>query len=192
LYEALLGENYRIDLVGGERDGEGVGGFDPDHEAHLDWTAAELAWGRNPDGSEGVFAWLEAEPADLVLVHAGSYGLTSSVDQVSAMLDEIDRWEASANGNPVTVVVARIIDREPSDQNISLFNTNLEAMILERASNPAHPSYPDDVLVADLHGALSYPQDLSDDMHPSTQGYGKMAETWKKALTDNALLVKCP
>jgi hypothetical protein len=29
-------------------------------------------------------------------------------------------------------------------------------------------------------------------MHPSAQGYAKMAETWKKALTDNALLMQCP
>ena len=192
LYEALSAAGYAVDLVGTQRAGAEIVDFDADHEAHLDWTAAEMAYGRLSDGSDGIFAWLEANPADVVLLHAGSYGFSTSPAQMAAILDEIDRWEASANGNPVTVLLARIIDQNPSNPDITVYNTNVAAVVLERTNNPAHPAYPDAVIMVDQHSALAYPEDLADALHPDASGYGKMAELWRNTLLQQQLLDKCP
>ncbi|MCP4407848.1 MAG: tandem-95 repeat protein [Gammaproteobacteria bacterium] len=191
LYDALLEENYPLELVGSQRSGTAMLGFDVDHEGHLDWSAAELAYGRVADGSDGVFAWLETNPADIVLLHAGAYGLTGSADQLGSLLDEIDRWERSANGNPVTVVVAQIIDQTPLNIQVQGYNQSLRTLVDDRVGNPEHAAYPDDIIVVDQYSALSYPDDLADAVHPSAAGYDKMAQAWKAALMDNNLLQRC-
>jgi lysophospholipase L1-like esterase len=170
-------------------------GFDLDHEGHLDWSAEELAYGRIADGSDGIYAWLEDNPSDLVLLHAGSYGLMSSADQIGAILDEINRWEASANGNPVTVMVARIIDQWPLNPDVQAFNEALQALVEDRINNPDNVAYPDKLIMVDLHAALTYPADLNDALHPNALGYDKMAQIWLQALTggiNNDLLQRCP
>ncbi|MCP4407847.1 MAG: hypothetical protein GY807_08800 [Gammaproteobacteria bacterium] len=191
LYDALLAENYPIELVGSQGSGTAMLGFDVNHEGHPDWSAAELAYGRIADGSDGVFAWLERNPADIVLLHAGAYGLTGSVDQLGSLLDEIDRWERSANGNPVTVIVAQIIDQTPLNVQVQDYNQNLRTMVDDRVGNPEHAAYPDDIIVVDQYSALNYPDDLADPMHPGVSGYDKMAQVWKAALMDNNLLQRC-
>jgi hypothetical protein len=192
LAEALTTADYRFDFVGSQRPGAGVTGFDAKAEAHVDWSALELAFGRALDGSDGIYAWLQANPSDVVLLHIGSRGLSPS--DVEPILDEIDRWETSAQGNPVTIIVAQIIDQVPANPAITLFNADLQALVQDRIGNPDHPAYPDRVVIVDQQAALRYPEDLSDDQYPNTSGYVKMGEVWLEALTgvESSLLPKCP
>ncbi|MEN8129958.1 MAG: Ig-like domain-containing protein [Pseudomonadota bacterium] len=192
LAEALTAAGYRFDLVGSQHPGVGVAAFDAEAEAHVDWSALELAYGRVLDGSDGIYAWLQANPSDIVLLHTGSRGLNPS--DVESILDEIDRWETSAQGNPVTVIVARIIDQVPVNPAVSLFNTNLEALVQNRVGNPDHPGYPDRLVMVDQQAALSYPEDLSDGQYPNAAGYANMAEVWLEALTGGQSnpLPRCP
>jgi hypothetical protein len=189
LFDALREDGYQVDLVGGLRDGVAFPGFDPDHEGHPGWTAGEVAFGRLSDGTDGVYAWLQAHPADIVLLHMGTASFDTSAAQVAAILDEIDRWESSALGNPVTVLVARIIARDPVDPGIAVLNEGLEALVQDRIQYPVHP---DALIWVDLHGALSYPQDLFDGVHPTGAGYAKMATRWRDALASHRLLDRCP
>ena len=46
------------------------------------------------------------------------------------------------------------------------------------------------MVVVDMESALSYPDDLADDVHPDDTGYGKMAVVWFGAL--EALLIPVP
>lgn len=187
LAAALTAAGYRFDLVGSQHIGAGLAGFDADAEAHADWSALELAYGRVLDGSDGIYGWLQANPADIVLLHAGSRELNAS--DVGLILDEIDRWEAGAQGNPVTVIVARIIDQQPANPVVSLFNADLDALVRNRVSNLASP---DRLVQADQHSALNYSEDLSDGYYPNAGGYTKMAEVWFVSLIENQLVYKCP
>ena len=54
-------------------------------------------------------------PADVILLHIGTNGLSSDPTQVEEILDNIDIWEAA--NHPVWVVRARIINR-PSDSSL--------------------------------------------------------------------------
>ena len=68
--DALVDAQYSVDFVGSSSVGSNIAGFDADAEVHHDWTLDELAWGRA--GAGGIYSWLEDNPADVLLVHAGS------------------------------------------------------------------------------------------------------------------------
>jgi hypothetical protein len=192
LFDTLTGSGFKLDFIGTQKAGFGVVDFDADNETHSDWSASEIAFGRLLNGSDGIFAWLEINPADIILLHIGTYGLMSSADQVRLILDEIDRWEISANGNSVTVLLAQIIDQNPINPEVTAFNNSMAEMVRDRTSNPADPAFPDKLILVDQHTALSYPADLADTIHPTEVGYGKMAEVWRDALLTQGLLEKCP
>jgi len=189
LYESLTGSGYSFDFVGSRQAGSlalsPLG--DDDHQGHGGWSAFDIAWGRDMDGSDGVFAWLEQNPADFILLHIGTNDLANTNEyNVAEILDEIDRWEDSANGNPVTVILARIIDWVPKNPEVDIFNNAVEAMVKSRTN--------DNIIIVDQQtdAGLDYTigADMSDWLHPNSSGYSKMAEVWFNALA--RLLDKCP
>ena len=188
LHNQLVKSSYMIDFVGSRQSGSVANPrlTDGDHEGHGGWTAHEIAWGRVMNGSDGVFSWLEQNPADFILLHIGTNDLIQTAADVMDILDEIDRWENSANGNPVTVLLARIIDFAPSISEIEVFNNKVERKANKRSND-------DIVLVDQQTGAgINYTigVDMSDIVHPSASGYDKMADVWFDSL--EPMLDKCP
>jgi hypothetical protein len=170
LYFAL--EGYYIDFTGGLQAGQAVPLFDSDHEGHTPSggiTAAGVA--------SNVYSWLEANPADVVLLHIGTNGLTPDTSDVEAILDEIDRYE-NDHGKTVTVVLAKIINSKTFRQVIRDFNNNLQTMAQSRIAGG------DRIIVVDQERALTYPDDVYEEFHPNDSGYSKMAGVWMNALDD--------
>ena len=189
LNESLIGSGYTFDFVGSLQHGSMASPplDDDDHEGHRGWNAFEIAWGLDMNGSDGVFVWLEQNPADFILLHIGTNDLSSTNENnVAEILDEIDRWENSANANPVTVILARIIDWAPNNPEVDALNNAVEIMVNGRTN--------DNIVIVDQQtGArLNYTigADMSDKVHPNTSGYGKMADVWFNGLAP--LLDKCP
>jgi len=162
LYD-LLNQNtdYAFDLVGSLIGGPAT--FDFDHEGHGGYSAAQIA--------SGTYTWLKDNPAEIILLHAGTNRLTTSTAAVEDILDEIDRF------SPDTwVVLALIINRNPYSATTSTFNDNLLAMALNRIANG------DKIIVVDQENALIYPDDMADLLHPNDQGYFKMAWVWAEGV----------
>jgi lysophospholipase L1-like esterase len=191
LYEKLKASGFNFDFVGTLADAIGSPPvFDPDHEGHGGWTALEIALGGGSgsdpnDTTDGIFGWLTDNPADVVLLHIGTNDINTflmgNADDVEAILDEIDRWENVPN-NPVTVILARIIDQTPfPEPEVSFFNDAVETMVNQRIANG------DDIIMVDQYSALTYPpdspNDMSEGLHPNTSGYDKMADVWLAALS---------
>jgi len=191
LFDTLDISGYKFDFVGSLEHGWAVL---PDfqHEGHGGWSAFDIAWGRNP-GTDGVFVWLDDNPADIVLLHAGTNDLANTTEfDIADILNEIDRWENSAGGNPLTVILALIIDQDPINSGVTTFNNNVLAMANNRITAG------DDIIVVNQQNALVYPDDLSDNVHPNDNGYARMANVWLDALTnlnpntDEVVLDMCP
>jgi len=197
LYDLLKAAGYEFDFVGSVTNGINVvPKFDYNNEGHGGWTALDLAYGQAMDGSDGVFAWLDANPADIVLLHAGTNGLnpTTGPGDVAQILDEIDRWERSANGNHVTVILALIIDQSPTNPNVTAFNNNLYNMALSRITNDG-----DDIIIVNQQQAIpdytiidntSKTGYMGSKLHPNNNGYAEMANAWFTEVTSR--LSKCP
>gem|GEM_PF-2954923 len=169
LYVALQSGGYNVDFVGSQQGGQNEGlSFDTNHQGHPGWTAAQV--------SAKVHEWLTASPADIVLLHIGTNALTSSTTDVESILNEIDRYNTS-----VKVVLARIINRSSYSvygKLTSDFNANLQKMMERRVTNG------DDLRIVNMEPALTYPDDLADNLHPNEAGYHKMASVWYDALDD--------
>ncbi|MEM7292493.1 MAG: cadherin domain-containing protein [Pseudomonadota bacterium] len=182
LQNALAAAGYFTDMVGSVEVGDAINDFDANAEAHSDWSAYELAWGRN--GVGGIYSWLDANPSDFLLIHTGSYQLSGSAAAVGDLLDEVDRWETSVGGNPVQVMLAKIVDQSPTHPDISAFNAALDALVANRPQ--------DQVTLVDINQALVYPADIGDGFHPTGLGYDEMAASWMASLEDHDTLAVCP
>lgn len=206
LYEGLGGAGYLVDFVGSLQHGW-ERNLDFDHEGHGGWRAGELAFGNRDDPDAGaVYAWLQQNPADIVLLHIGTndrnyFNSQDIVQDVANVLDEIDRWEANT-GRHVKVLLARIIDVIPKRSEIDEFNDAVEQMVAQRVGDPLNPAYPDDVAVVDQQSAFqddqgnpdpayySVPANYPERLHPNKAGYQVMADVWLEAV--KPLLPKCP
>ncbi|PVX23189.1 MAG: hypothetical protein CW691_11345, partial [Candidatus Bathyarchaeum sp.] len=181
LYVDLINSGFNVDFVGSLTDGSGAFPpvFDTDHEGHGGWYANEIR--------DNVIGWLDANPADVVLLHIGTNDISAGdeyvVDEVEDILDNIDSYE-SANDKVILVVLARITLRgdEKNPETIAL-NDAVEAMAVDRIDAG------DDIVIVDMQSALSHPDDFDDYLHPNSAGYQKMADVWYDTLDD--LLPDC-
>ncbi len=188
LWLALQAEGFDVDFVGSLIAGQdAVPAFDPDNEGHSGWTDAQIA--------ANIYNWLTANPADVILLHIGTNGLDASPNDVASILDEVDRYEADHN-MPITVFIARIIQRVPYSSTTTQFNDNVEAMALARVANED-----DRIVMVDMEegAGLIYTIDTSgltgdmyDYLHPNSHGYPKMATQWFAHLRPFLLSGGCP
>ena len=174
LLNRLTSTGYVVDFVGSQIAGDGIPGFDANHEGHGGWTSAQVAG--------NVYQFLVDNPADIVLLHIGTNGLVTNVTEVQNILNEIDRYESTYSRN-VKVILAQIINHQTYDANTSAFNANLYTLAMSRKAAG------DLLWLVDMEHALSYPGDLYDELHPNTSGYGKMADTWFYAIGE--LMTAC-
>jgi hypothetical protein len=189
--QVLLAANgYRVDFVGSQSFGHDIQGFDPDNEARPGWSAAEIAYGKKGTGADGIYGWLDRHPADIVLLQLSVNQLAGGLAGIEGILNEIDRWEMSAGGNPVTVVLLGVLTRGPGTPAINAFNRGIKVIVARRVSHPGNS--PDDIVVIDDPNALLSPADFHDQLSPNSTGYRKLAQLWRAALVDHDLLNKCP
>ncbi len=167
---------YNVDFVGDTLAGQAMyPPFDPDNSGHPGWTDSQIA--------SNIYNWLQAEHADIVLLHIGTNALDPSPAQVEDILDEIDRYEAD-HDTTVTVLLARIINRISYSSTTTQFNDNVEAMALDRVTNPSNDAYPDAIVMVDMEdgAGIDYSADMVDNLHPNHRGYQKMAALWYEHL----------
>ena len=145
LWQLLNAAGYDFDFVGSQ-----YSGFDlfPDaqNEGHPAATDDEIA--------DWVYGFLQANPANIVLLHIGTNDLNPDPTDVKNILDEIDRYEANF-GVKITVILARIINRNcitdqptscPESVTTMTFNDNVEAMAFSRVNNSEDPAFPDKII----------------------------------------------
>jgi hypothetical protein len=154
LWMLLAGAGCPVDFVGNFQDGSPAD-FDRDHNG--------IDGERDDQVADKVYGYLQSKPADVVLLHIGTNALDTSPADVEDILDEIDRYETDY-GRPVKVLLARIINRNPYSATTTQFNDNVEAMALDRVTNPANPAYPDDIVIVDMEdgAGINYSTDMED------------------------------
>lgn len=183
LYNLLKQANYTVDYVGSMRDNGAPDLPDWDHEGHSGW------WIMN-DGIgiyQNVGKWLaHVDTPDVVLLHIGTNdGGYATVEKLRNLVMRIH------NLAPKTHIVATTLLGRPTqnagyDEYIRVnFNPGVQAMVegLARQGVPVH--FLDMYSVLDYsHEEGAHPADLVDGLHPSAQGYAKMAQAWFGAITD--------
>jgi lysophospholipase L1-like esterase len=184
LYQKLTNNGYVVDFVGTQTNGDFA---DPNHEGHGSYHAKDPT---SNDIYDNIYNWLVANPPDIVLLHIGTNDIAhygEDVNDISDILDEIDRYESDYNTH-VTVLVARIITLSGFEETVTTFNDNVQAMVMDRINDPSNPAYPDNIIPPnslDMENTLNYPDDFYDSAHPNDSGYAKMADVWYDALVNS-------
>ena len=178
LWDLLIANGYEVNFVGSLKSGSLNGGFDSNHEGHSGWTAYEIAGDLRP--------WLNTYRPNIVLLHIGSNGLEASPDGVSQILDEIFAYNSNT-----WVVLSLIINRAcclstpicPECPLTTDFNNNVREMAQTRIDSRG-----ENILIVDMESGAGIDYgiepggDMSDNEHPYTSGYQKMADVWFDAL----------
>jgi hypothetical protein len=177
LWDLLVANDYKIDFVGSQTNGQAYPSFDPNHEGYGGWTDSQIA--------ANIYNWLTINPADVILLHIGTNALDTDPSDVENILKNIANYETNFKTH-VTVVLARIINRIPYSTTSTQFNDNVEAMALNRIAAG------DDIVIVDMEDGAGIiydyydanpPGDMYDYLHPYATGYTKMAAVWYAALT---------
>ncbi len=175
LFNRFFRSPYAVDFVGSQSYGEFP---DAEHEGITGQRADNLM--------TDIYAMLEANPPQMIMLHIGTNDVNQGqpaakiIDEVSFVLDEIDRFEQDV-GQEIHVILAKVINRrEPGSEKslrTSLYNELLEEMALERISQG------DLIRLIDLEPLLTYPDDLYDEIHPNCEGHKKLAPVMFEAMS---------
>jgi lysophospholipase L1-like esterase len=170
LWHMLHDANYETSFVGSLSAGSALTPpFDTAHEGHRGWNTYELA--------DNTAAFLTQNPADTILLHAGTNDISVSAAGINQILDQIGLYEQQS-GQSIKVYVALIINERIPTPIITLFNENLKELVGIRIRNGDNLTLVDMAGRAGLTGA-----DYSDNAHPNENGYQKMAKVWFDAIT---------
>ncbi|WFE33468.1 cellulose binding domain-containing protein [Micromonospora sp. WMMD975] len=169
LWQRLNSAGYRVDLVGSQYNGPGNLG-DHDHEGHPGWRIDQI--------DANIVGWLRNTTPRTVLLHIGTndilqnYNVSGAPNRLSSLIDKI-----TATAPDAEVFVAQLIPLSNSGQEsaVRTFNAAIPGIVQSKVNAGKR------VHLVDMHSALNT-SDLIDGIHPTANGYDKMAAVWYNAL----------
>lgn len=179
-----LNDNLDINFVGGFYHGYS-GTFDQTHEGNSGQPAEYI--------QSNVNSFLNANPADIVLLHIGTNDIASS-QNVSGIRDEIEgicynifSW-GTANDIDIQIILAQITNWNDPSGVYGQATTALNGLIQTLGNDLDASGY--NISTVDMESALTYPDDISDNVHPNDGGYTKMADVWYEPTISGIRAVK--
>lgn len=192
LWFLLKSGGYNVDFVGSDSSGYGaVPKFDPDNVGFGGYTTKQIlrllktGYGvKNKMITPGPY--LNYYPADIILLHIGTNELDTSSADVEDLLNYIDDYADTTNAL-IHVILAKIINRVPFNNNVSIFNKNLEKMYLKRINRGDKLKIvdmeKDAGIIYKIDTVAPYKNgDMFDKLHPNENGYKKMAALFYDTL----------
>ncbi|MBE9177903.1 hypothetical protein IQ268_04810 [Oculatella sp. LEGE 06141] len=170
-YRTVLWEQFSqsglssaIDFVGSQKNGPST--IDTDHEGHRSKPINFIA--------TRIKGWLKTQQPDVVLLMAGTNDMKqgdagTAHRRLSKLIDEIAK--ESPNVHVLVASIPPIPRDEKQQQNAIAFNRELPGMVDEKLAQGKKVSF------VDMAGRLTA-NDIADGVHPTTDGYAKMADAW--------------
>ncbi|WP_407896722.1 carbohydrate-binding protein, partial [Scytonema sp. NUACC26] len=175
LWNLLKNGGFNIDFVGSRS--SGPDGFDKDNAGFGGWRIRDIA--SNKDSNGNVNVWLDKYKPDRVLMMIGTNDIIKNDDisnapsRLSNLIDQI------TNKLPNTQLLVSSIPpiSTPSNKKQSGidFNSSIPGIVSNKVAQGKKVTY------VDVYSALT-PDDLQDGVHPTKDGYGKVANVWHKAI----------
>jgi lysophospholipase L1-like esterase len=169
LWQRFVAANYTVDFVGTLASGPAELG-DHDHEGLIGWRIDQL------DAS--IVSWLQTTTPHTILLHIGTNDIIQNDDlanapsRLSTLLDHIIATVPTAEVFVATIVP---LGDATEEANAQTYNAAIPGLVQAKVNAGAH------VHLVDMHSALTA-ADLSDGIHPTAEGYDKMAAVWYRAL----------
>ncbi|NES37373.1 GDSL family lipase [Micromonospora sp. PPF5-17] len=169
LWQRLANGRYTTDFVGSQYNGPASLG-DHDHEGHPGWRIDQI--------DANIVGWLNTYQPHTVLLHIGTndilqnYNVSTAPNRLSTLIDHITNTAPAAE-----VFVAQLTPLANSGQEsaVRTFNAAIPGIVQSKVNAGKH------VHLVDMHSAVTT-ADLIDGIHPTANGYDKMAAVWYGAL----------
>src|SRR5437899_1688007 len=174
LYQLLTNGGYNVDFTGTQTDNGAPALPDSDHEGHSGWTIR----GINAIAQD-VFASTDDPDVILLLIGVNDYNQNDDLANAHTRLQGL--VENLATNRPYAkIIVANLLATtlQPQDAEIQTTFNPFVPMIANDEQAMGRQVYFDD-----LRSALTT-NDLADGLHPSQDGYNKMATNWFANLTN--------
>lgn len=187
------GLSQYVDFVGSKTGGEC---YDNEHEGYTGWSIDRIPnsiTGARMGISSVIDKRIEKYQPDVVTLMIGTndvlsdYELDKVYDRLSALVDKA--FEKMPEG--AVLIMATIPDMDANDNTyidksmsveymdncIANYNDAVKAVAEDKKADGKN------ILLADVHSALTK-DDLYDGVHPSEEGYKKLADFWYDVITD--------
>lgn len=192
LYEELQAAGFQFDFVGSLSNGAGAGLADADHEGHAGWCddntpACNVSGGQSVEGN--ITSVLNNSPPDAILLHIGTNHFDTNASGVASILDRISLWAQS--NHPVSVFLARIIPARDGSLDVTTFNNNVQAVAGNRPGVSVHVVDQQSALRSGGNANAADAALMSDNLHPNTAGYERMAARWRDDIVGSGLIPSC-
>jgi len=147
---------------------------DREHEGHSGWLIHEI--------QSNITTWLDSQNPEVILLMIGTndmignYEVANAPQRLSTLIGTITQLEPTAQ-----VYVSTLIPTQDAStqSRINTFNTAIPQIVEDHQAQGKKVTY------VDMHSGFSL-VDLSDGIHPNTQGYAKIAQIWATAILDQA------
>jgi lysophospholipase L1-like esterase len=163
--------NFSVDFVG--PNATGPQGFDRDHAGFSGWKIAEI--------DSAVDGWLNDAQPDMVLLEIGTNDILreDNISQAPSRLNKlIDNITNQLPNTQLLVSSIPPISRTESQKQQAIeFNSHIPGIVDSKAAQGKNVSF------VDIFSALT-PDDLQDGIHPTVEGYSKIADVWYDAILD--------
>ncbi len=163
--------NFSVDFVGPHA--TGPEGFDRDNAGFSGWKIAEI--------DSAVDGWLNDAQPDMVLLEIGTNDILrdDNISQAPSRLNKlIDNITNQLPNTQLLVASIPPISRTESQKQQAIeFNSHIPGIVDSKAAQGKNVSF------VDIFSALT-PDDLQDGIHPTVEGYSKIADVWYDAILD--------
>ena len=169
---------YRIELenlipnsnfVGSLQNGPGEL-VDKDHEGHIGWRIDQL--------QSDIVSWLQSSNPEMILLMIGTndmignYDVANAPQRLSNLIDTIS--QTSPNADILVASITPLANGE-MQQRANVYNDSIVGIVQQKRDAGKKVHY------VDMHTVITV-SDLPDGIHPSANGYTKMAQKWKSAI----------
>ena len=170
LWDLLVSSGFNIEFVGSLSNG-------PkelpsrNHEGHSGWSIAEI--------DAQVQGWLDKYQPRIILLMIGTIDIVRLIDiehapdRLRTLIDDITAVLPDSH----LIVAAITPAADPGyDEFVVQFNSFIPDIVADEAAQGKLVSF------VDMHSALDPAMDLINDVHPTLDGYNKMAEVWYEGI----------
>ena len=171
LWELFENSNSNVDFVGPHK--TGPSGFDRDNAGFSGWRIRDI--------DSAVDGWLNDAQPDMVLLEIGTNDILRD-DDISQAPSRLNKLiDNITNQLPNTQLLVGSIPpiSRTEEQNLEVieFNSHIPGIVDSKAAQGKNVSF------VDIYSELT-PDDLQDGVHPTVEGYSKIADTWYDAILD--------
>lgn len=192
LWNQLVEFGIPFDFVGSKSSGT-ANLPDTDHEGHSGFSTNQLTFGRATEPDSGVDNWIPAANPNIILLMIGTNNSGNPPDDMLADLDELIDRIVNFNNFTGDLLVSTIPPIDPAGRfeeripTVEAYNTGISAIVDTYIQQGKSVSFVDMVNVANgltIEDINQPPEDSG--IHPTEEGYEKIAEFWFNAILNQA------